>query len=338
MEPALSTFYAHLNDAVMTTNAFADGVAFRKRYKMFDYAYCGLNPMYRTYLSFDLDKPGSAFAYEQAGLPPPTITTINPANAHCHMLYQLRTPVACHEKARSQPQDYFEAIQREMERRLGADMAFNHTLTKNPLHPRWRVITTPMAVYDLQLFREYIDLPHMLPKVDTSDKPFLGRNDRLFRTLSRWAYGVVKQSVTLDRWQAVVRDMADVINASFAEPLGEAEVKATSRSVAKYVWKKRSVAQAAHEPVMQFEQDVSATERMKLGAGYTNAKRREKSLTAVQNAYDALRAGGNAVSVSQLVAHTGMNIKTVRKYAKEIGACTASRAVCPDLARLPAEG
>ena len=326
MEPVLADFYAHLNDAVMTTNDFAEGVRFRKRHKVPDYAYCGLNPMYRSYLSFDLDKPGAAFAYERVGLPPPTITTINPENAHCHMLYRLRTPVAYHDEARSQPQDYFEAIQKEMERRLGADTAYNHTLTKNPLHPRWRVITTPMAVYDLSDFCEYFDLPYLLPKVDTNDKPFLGRNDRLFRTLSRWAYGMVNQSVNVDQWYGVVRDMADVINATFSEPLGEAEVKATARSVAKYVWKKRGTAQAPRERVLAFAEDVSSEERMKQGAAYTNAKRREKSLTALQAAYEALRAGGE-VSVAQLVAYTGMNIKTVRKYFKQICRRDASSAI-----------
>ena len=107
---------------------------------------------------------------------------------------------------------------------------------------------------------------------------------------------------------------------------GEAEVKATARSVAKYVWKKRGTAQAPRERVLAFAEDVSSEERMKQGAAYTNAKRREKSLTALQAAYEALRAGGE-VSVAQLVAYTGMNIKTVRKYFKQICRRDASSAI-----------
>lgn len=84
MDLARSDFYEHLNEAVVTTNDFANGTKFRKREKVDQFAYCGLNPMYRSYLSFDLDFADSAFRYEEANLPPPTIITINPENAHCH--------------------------------------------------------------------------------------------------------------------------------------------------------------------------------------------------------------------------------------------------------------
>ena len=94
MNQILQDFYNHLNVAVITTNDFEDGTKFRKREKVGDFAYCGLNQMYRHYLSFDIDEPGSAFRYEAVGLPPPTITTVNPVNAHCHYLYKLNTPVS----------------------------------------------------------------------------------------------------------------------------------------------------------------------------------------------------------------------------------------------------
>jgi hypothetical protein len=89
MNQILQDFYDHLNEAVITTNDFEDGTKYRKREKVADFAYCGLNQMYRHYLSFDIDQPGSAFRYEAVGvgLPPPTITTVNPVNAHCHLAF-----------------------------------------------------------------------------------------------------------------------------------------------------------------------------------------------------------------------------------------------------------
>ena len=142
MEQQLEQFYAHLNEAVITTNDFAQGTKFRKREYVDQYSYCGLNQKYKRYLSFDLDIRGSAHRFEDINLPTPTIITINPVNAHCHYLYHLKTPVAYHRNSRSAPQDFFEAVQKEMEIRLRADQAYNHTITKNPLHPRWRTLTS----------------------------------------------------------------------------------------------------------------------------------------------------------------------------------------------------
>lgn len=70
MDQALNDFYTHLNEVVVTTNDFSEGAKFRKREKVDQFASCGLNPMYRSYLSFDIDIPGSAFRFEEVNLPP----------------------------------------------------------------------------------------------------------------------------------------------------------------------------------------------------------------------------------------------------------------------------
>lgn len=51
MNQILQDFYDHLNVAVVTTNDFEYGTKFRKREKVGDFAYCGLNQMYRHYLT-----------------------------------------------------------------------------------------------------------------------------------------------------------------------------------------------------------------------------------------------------------------------------------------------
>lgn len=317
MEQARYDFYTHLNEAVVTTNDFSEGTKFRKREKVDQFAYCGLNPMYRSYLSFDLDMPGSAFRFEDAHLPPPTIITINPENAHCHMLYRLVTPVAFTKNARSGPQDYFAAIQREMERRLGADVAYNHTIIKNPLHPRWKVITHPAAKYHLGDFLEWIDLPGSRI-VAPSNKVYKGRNHQLFDTLLRWAYAAIHAHADEQRWYATVYAKAEEINAIFTQPLSSSEVRATARSTAKRVWKRRHEPHHSRPRILTFT-DESSEERMRQGAAYTNTIRREKSLQTLQEAFNALRIEhGNQITVCQLVDHTGMNIKTVRKYLPQI--------------------
>ena len=167
MNQQLTNFYDHLNTSVITTNDFAEGKLFRKREKVNQFAYCGLNPVYRKYLSFDLDYPDAGHKFEELKVPPPTIITTNRANGHAHYLYELITPVAYHQSARQKPQEYFEAIELEMTRQLKGDFAFTHTLTKNPLHERWTVeadelngrprmtlgYSTPLEVYAQHLHR-----------------------------------------------------------------------------------------------------------------------------------------------------------------------------------------
>jgi hypothetical protein len=317
MNQQLQDFYNHLNTAVLTTNDFADGTRYRKREKVAQFAYCGLNPMYRSYLSLDLDFPGAAHRFEELHVPVPTIVTTNRANGHCHYLYRLVTPVAYHDKARSQPQEYFEALQDEMTRRLGADAAFTHTLTKNPLHDRWIVETFP-AEYHLSDFAEYFELPPRKTAVRLrGDGTSRGRNHELFNTLRFWAYGAVHSHTSEETWLTTVQHQATAINACFARPLPFKEVRDTAKTTGLWAWKHRHELHVCPK-VLSFT-DETATERMQAGAEYTNQKRRQKAQDFIRAAVEELLPlYGNELGTRLLATHTGQNIKTVRKYLPAI--------------------
>lgn len=318
MNRQLEDFYAHLNEAVVTTNDFEEGTRFRNREKVGQFAYCGLNPMYRHYLSFDLDFPGSAFRYDDAALPPPTIITVNPANAHCHYLYQLRTPVAYHASSRVKPQQMFEGIQGAMTECLKADPAYTHTLTKNPLHPKWKLITNP-AIYDLGDFLEYRGLQRssaVAPLPDKVTQTVRGRNDQLFHSLRLWGYRAVRRFQDESCWHQEMQSMAQEVNDSFSCPLPTKEVHDTAKAAAKWIWKNRNNF-GGRDRILQFTTET-AQERMSQGAQYTNALRTAKAVQSLQQAADALRAGGKPVTPLKLQAASGLNIKTVRKYLSHI--------------------
>ena len=312
MNQQLGEFYEHLNEAVITTNDFAEGTKFRKREKVADYAYAGLNPVRRSFLSFDLDIPGSAFRFDDLNLPPPTIITVNRENAHCHYLYHLKTPVAYHANSREGPQKYFEAVQDAMTVRLDADTAFTHTLTKNPLHPRWHTLTYPIS-YDLSDFTEYVDLKKRPPKQLPGHVLINGRNDHLFHTLRFWGYSAVHGHLREDAWHMEVLAQALEINATFNEPLPFAEVKATAKSVSRWIWKNRNNIGAHRSKVLQFT-DESPHKRMSMGAEYTNRLRTANAIQTLKTAYDSLTAQGIAATPLVLQSHTRLNMRTVRKY------------------------
>jgi len=312
MNQQLENFYSHLNEAVITTNDFEEGTKFRKRSKVDQFAYCGLNPVYRKYLSFDLDEAGSAFRYEEVNLPAPTIITINPQNAHCHYLYELRTAVAYHENSRHKPQEYFEATQNAMTSCFKADTAFTHTLTKNPLNSRWQVITNPVK-YDLVDFQEYIDLPSKwLTKSLCNTSMIRGRNDHLFHTLRLWGYRQVHSYINEQSWINEAINKALEINVNFLVPLPYKAVRDTAKGTAGWIWKHRHELRSRPK-VMSFT-DESAHERMSKGADYTNAIRKQKALDCLKNAVLKLTEKQIYPSPLLVQAESGLNIKTVRKY------------------------
>jgi len=316
MNQQLEDFYSHLNEAVITTNDFEEGTKFRKREKVKQFAYCGLNPKYRHYLSFDLDEQGSAFKFEDVNLPTPTIITINPINKHCHYLYHLKTAVAYHDNSRSKPQQYFEAVQDAMTNQLGADKAFSHTITKNPLHTKWQVITNN-ASYDLGDFLEYIDISKpILDKGLIEKMGCRGRNDLLFHTLRLWGYRSVHKFISEQSWRQEARNKAQEINISFSDPLPYKEVLDTANATSKWIWKNRHNL-GGREKVLSFTNETPQ-ERMSKGAEYTNALRSKKAIQTIQQAVNSLSASGLSITQKCAQIKCGLNIKTVRKYWSQI--------------------
>ena len=312
MNQQLKEFYAHLNEAVITTNNFDDGSKFRKRTKVDQFAYCGLNPVYRTYLSFDIDHKASAFRFDEVNLPAPTIVTVNRSNTHCHYLYRLKTPVSYHRNSRNKPQQYFEAVQEAMTVKLDADHAFTHTLVKNPLHPRWHVMTYATS-YDLSDFMEYVDLKLPLVKPSTNHVHSRGRNDSLFHSLRFWGYAAVHGFQNEDCWHKEILKQAIQVNALFTPPLPFPELKSTVKSVGGWIWKQRHNLGGSRGKVLQFTNETPQ-QRMRLGAEYTNAQRSAHVIQKLKTSFDSLNLQGKIITPGMLEKQTGLNIKTVRKY------------------------
>lgn len=153
-----SSFIEALPGKVRSTNDFEHGTRFRNRDKALGCLYVELNQLYKKFIALDIDIPGAAFLWEALGLPPPTYVMVNPVNAKCHYLYELKTPIYYTEQARRGPQKFFEATDRALTNLLGADLGYVGHFIKDPLHPHWRVICNH-ATYDLEDFQEWgVDL------------------------------------------------------------------------------------------------------------------------------------------------------------------------------------
>ncbi len=210
------------------------------------YQYLQLNPRWgRAWLAFDVDRPQAAFAAEDAGLPPPTWAATNRATGHAHLVYGLTVPVlmVAAVPIKYKPIRFLSVIESCFRERLNADRGYVGLLTKNPLHPRWRIMRGPQAGYELGDLGEYVPDDFVPPKprrpADLSGLIGLQRNVELFDAVRNWAYEEIRRfNHEAFDWTTAVIDHAHALNDTFGggtEPLGVNEANGIGRSVAKWV-------------------------------------------------------------------------------------------------------
>ena len=132
--------YANLSPKPYCTNNFQkQGLLIRPKEQAFTYAYLQLNNHWSdTYLNFDVDRPGAAWAWDDADILAPTFVTINPENWHAHLVFELITPVW--KQGSEKPIKWMRAISKGLTEILGADPGYTGLISQNPNHPRWEIL------------------------------------------------------------------------------------------------------------------------------------------------------------------------------------------------------
>lgn len=236
MHPAQQIFLERLPRRPFCSNDLETGLRIRPTKTALLHSHIQPNaPLEAAWMIFDVDYAGAAFAWEKAGLPPPTIAVSNPTNGHAHLFYGLSSPVCTSVNARKSPQRYFKAIYAAFRARLCADHSYGGPVAKNPLHDAWRTVWVH-HLYDLGELAEYVTLLKQLPERESTG---FGRNRSLFDELRAWSYQWVREykrnRVSPEQWREAVLGQATRMN-TFDTPLPFSEVRALARSVAKWTW------------------------------------------------------------------------------------------------------
>lgn len=204
--------------------------------------YIQVNPPVTTiYFVFDDDKNDAALSWFDSNLPAPYWTTQNPENGHAHICYKLEIPLHTSEFSSVKAIKYAQAVYYAYALKMGADLSYSQLITKNPLHPQHRTTYWTDRAYSLDYLADFVDLPKKLPK--KLEVVGLGRNVTMFEKGRRWAYRAVRDYLhhsSSSVWEHAVKTHLEAINSTFEPPLPHSEVKATAKSIAKWVWQRFS--------------------------------------------------------------------------------------------------
>ena len=240
-----STFYKNLPHKPYCTNELGAGLIIRQKKTAIQMPYIQHNPpCFISSLVFDVDTSDAYFSWFDANLPPPTWIAKNSQNGHAHIGYMLLAPVCTTHRAKQNVIQYLAKIEQAYSLALGADRGYTGLITKNPGHGTWENHTFGVQPYDLNYLADFVELQEL--KTDLKEVSGLGRNCMMFDTVRFWAYEAIRAFISgpPDSWYAEVLKVAINANGAFLEPLPHSEVKATAKSIARWVWRNHTEAHA----------------------------------------------------------------------------------------------
>ena len=254
VKPALlaAAFVERLPRRPYCTNDKSSGLLIRPQATALGYLHIQHNPPpHVSCIVFDVDRK----PYEQRregyqewrdrDLPAPHWIAINPENGNYHLGYLLAAPVARTNAARLKPLRYLAAIEHVLAKKLGADMGYVGLITKNPVHSDWWTIWHNHVPYSLDYLAEFCPDADLAAYNRRSGKEAsgLGRNVTVFDNVREWGYCAVREYWRpngYEAWAEAVRAACESANAFGREqggPLPHSEIKATAKSIARWIWR-----------------------------------------------------------------------------------------------------
>jgi len=262
-------------------------------------------------LIFDIDDRFAVGKWEESNVHPPTIISKNKRNGHAHYIYLLKTPVAIHDHARFKPVRYLAAIERGYVRRLGADRGYSGLVTRNPLkHP----IIDSGKLYDLSELDACLDFEDKRQWEDAERlESGIGRNVTMFDSVRAWAYRHVLEFPSFNLFSNAVISQCELINAEFDIPLPYSEVKSTSKSVTKWVWKRRFDFKCSKV----VNRGAYGCSRKEAG-GITAELRRNATRAKIESAIQDIAASGQVPTHALIASICSVSTKTVQRHMKQM--------------------
>lgn len=309
-----SIFYRNLPHKPYCTDDLGQGVIIRPKKTAIQMPYIQHNPpCFISSLVFDVDTSDAYFSWFDANLPTPNWIAKNRLNGHAHVGYMLATPVCTTHNAKQKIIEYTAKIQQAYSLALGADHGYSGLITKNPCNNTWENHIFDVQPYELSYLADFVDLQEL--KTDLREVSGLGRNCAMFDTVRFWAYKAIRAhlAVGFEKWHLEVLGQAKNANGAFLEPLPYSEVKATAKSVARWVWRNHNSA--------EFQQAFSEkqSQRAKIGVSNGNVSLGGKARSAQYSdmRQEALKMQIAGKSIKEISTLLNVHRNTVSNWLKD---------------------
>ena len=268
-----------------------------------------------NYLIFDIDASDAYLRFFDADLPVPNWISKNPKNGHCHICYALKTPVFKSQSARMKPLRYLAAIEYSYAKKLGADLNYTGLLTKNPLDKDWQTTFLNPFDYELIELADYVDLE--TKPIASTDVSGVGRNCMMFDIVRFWAYKAIREHLGggYDTWYAEVLNHAIKANTAFLSPLPYSEVKATAKSVSRWVWRNHAEAYAKFIERQSRKGKIGIAIANARGACHAGGKARSIQYSDIRN--EAFKLHILGLSKTEIAFKLNVSRRTIIRWLKE---------------------
>ena len=308
-----STFYKNLPHKPYCTNELGAGLIIRQKKTAIQMPYIQHNPpCFISSLVFDVDTSDAYFSWFDANLPPPTWIAKNSQNGHADSGYMRLAPVCTTHRAKQNVIQYLAKIEQAYSLALGADRGYTGLITKNPCHGTWENHTFGVQPYDLNYLADFVELQEL--KTDLKEVSGLGRNCMMFDTVRFWAYEAIRAFISgsPDSWYAEVLKVAINANGAFLEPLPYSEVKATAKSIARWVWRNHTAAHAKF-----IERQTAKGRKGGLSSDSSHGgKARSAQYSDIRQ--EALKLHIMGLSVTKIANQLGISRPSVYAYLKSV--------------------
>lgn len=193
-------------------------------------------PTHLKWMAFDIDLPNAGLKWDEANMPPPNLSIMNPANGHCHYLYLLETAIRTATNGSIKAVKYASAVQNSLRAELGADFGYAGLIVKNPLNPHWITKEWRNEGYTLDELADYLDLSRGAAN-ERQPNYGLGRNSNLFDDLRLWSYREIRNGYSaFQPFYEKCFTAAMQLNSYLSTPMQVNEIKNISKSVAKWTF------------------------------------------------------------------------------------------------------
>jgi len=264
----------------------------------------------------DIDDESALIEWLHAGLPVPTIQTLNKDNEKAHLIWLLNTPVS---KRNKKAVKYYRAIVDSIKIVIGADIAYQNHQTKNFLNEEMFRVTYNDDAYDLDDFRGFIvNKSKEVNRMYYTDESTGSRHIDLFNALRSYGYSISTDNNLFEKLQK----RADNINSCFDKPI---KVKYILKSVYNFIEENKGNFRKKTSKPMRFKKikfqdresyDEEVKRRQKKSAQRTALIKRLKTSSKIKIAIDHLLRKKKKLTYSNISNITNLSLRTVKNHSK----------------------